>query len=344
MTPSPLDAHAAGLAALVADYRRGEIPPVDAAHVLRWAGQFPADLRGPLLKELTHVLARTYLSRDRTLSMLDRLLGDRRLTGPDPARFWRGARLLDIQTLGTSQRELVGLFDDRLRRAFGFGRSGTAQGTGPYVYLDDVVMSGNRLKADLAQWLKTEAPEGAHVVVAVLALHRGGQWNVMQSLRDLLAYKHATLSWWRPLELEDRQACTDTADVLRPSRLPADPHVYDEVKELAAAGHPVLLRRRGYESASRLFSGEMGRDMLEQAFLVAGAHIRASSPHWPEVMRPLGFSALATLGFGSLVVTWRNCPNTAPLALWAESPWYPLFPRRPNSDVPAWAIAPPTED
>ena len=42
---------------------------------------------------------------------------------------------------------------------------------------------------------------------------------------------------------------------------------------------------------------------------------------------------LESLGFGSLVVTFRNCPNNAPLALWAGDPWYPLFPRRTNTDT-----------
>lgn len=42
---------------------------------------------------------------------------------------------------------------------------------------------------------------------------------------------------------------------------------------------------------------------------------------------------LVTLGFGSLIVTFSNCPNNAPLAFWVDSPWYPLFPRATNSDT-----------
>jgi hypothetical protein len=42
---------------------------------------------------------------------------------------------------------------------------------------------------------------------------------------------------------------------------------------------------------------------------------------------------LETLGFGSLIVTFRNCPNNTPLALWAGDPWYPLFPRITNTDT-----------
>jgi hypothetical protein len=39
---------------------------------------------------------------------------------------------------------------------------------------------------------------------------------------------------------------------------------------------------------------------------------------------------LETLGFGSTLVTFRNCPNNCPLAFWAGYPWYPLFQRKTN--------------
>lgn len=53
-------------------------------------------------------------------------------------------------------------------------------------------------------------------------------------------------------------------------------------------------------------------------------------PYLNEYQRPLGNMVLETLGFGSMLVTFRNCPNNSPLALWAGDPWYPLFPRKVN--------------
>jgi hypothetical protein len=79
-----------------------------------------------------------------------------------------------------------------------------------------------------------------------------------------------------------------------------------------------------------IFSSEEGRATLEQQFLVAGVKIRRISPYLNEYQRPLGNSVLETLGFGTLIATFRNCPNNAPLALWAGNPWHPLFPRRTN--------------
>ena len=81
---------------------------------------------------------------------------------------------------------------------------------------------------------------------------------------------------------------------------------------------------------SWFFSSEEGRDVLEQELLVAGAKIRDLCPQLNKYQRPLGNMILETLGFGSTIVTFRNCPNNAPLAFWAGNPWYPLFERKIN--------------
>jgi hypothetical protein len=39
---------------------------------------------------------------------------------------------------------------------------------------------------------------------------------------------------------------------------------------------------------------------------------------------------LQTVGFGALIVTFRNCANNCPLGFWVDDPWYPLFPRKTN--------------
>jgi hypothetical protein len=50
-------------AAIISDYREGEISRPDAAHVQRWLSQFDEAVREALLTELTHVLRRTYVSK-----------------------------------------------------------------------------------------------------------------------------------------------------------------------------------------------------------------------------------------------------------------------------------------
>jgi len=88
--------------------------------------------------------------------------------------------------------------------------------------------------------------------------------------------------------------------------------------------------RTGQTGPAGLFSSENARDLLEQQVLIKGAQIRQMCPNLNEYQRPLGNSVLKTLGFGSLVVTFRNCANNCPLAVWAGDPWIPLFPRKTN--------------
>ena len=72
--------------------------------------------------------------------------------------------------------------------------------------------------------------------------------------------------------------------------------------------------------------------MLEQEFLKAGAKIKYElCPDLKENHWPLGYDVFKCVGFGSLLVTYRNCPNNCPLVLWAGAPWFPLFPRKTNT-------------
>ena len=96
------------------------------------------------------------------------------------------------------------------------------------------------------------------------------------------------------------------------------------------AGYPPEKRAKGGTPKDSVFSGEEGRALLERVFLESGVRIRSICPHLKETARPLGFSLLKTLGFGATVITYRNCPNNCPLALWAGDPWYPLFRRKTN--------------
>lgn len=128
-------------------------------------------------------------------------------------------------------------------------------------------------------------------------------------------------------EIEDRKAYMANADVLRPTAIPADAATAEYVAGLKL--DPVF-RTPGQVGALGFFSSETGRFLLEQQFLVSGVQVRAVCPHLNAYMRPLGNSVMGTTGFGSMIVTYRNCPNNAPLVLWAGDPWYPLFPRKTN--------------
>lgn len=320
------------IAKTTADYREGDISAPTPEHVDRWVGQFDAGVQLPILREMNHVLKRTYFSRKAVQRFLDGLFEAKALAGDDPCSFWKDVELLDIQGGGASQSELVILFTRLLAKRCGSGVTGKPARPKAFLYLDDAIFTGNRIGSDLCSWIVKSAPTVTNLHIATVALHTGGQYyaNKRIGAAAVEAVKDIKRAWWRAIALEDRKAYTDSSDVLRPVVLPDDPDIAKYVETLS---YKPQLRAAGQVGANSLYSSDTARQLLEQEFLKAGVRIRKSSPYLNRYQRPLGNMVLETLGFGSLIVTFRNCPNNAPLALWAGDPWYPLFPRSTNRDT-----------
>lgn len=319
------------IAGITADYRAGEIPKPTPEHVDQWVNQFPKVVQQPILAEMEHVLGKTYLSKVGVENFLKKLVKNPKLAGTDPASFWRGVKFLDIQGGGNSQREMLALFSVILKNEVGFTVAQCGN-TNPkaFIYLDDVLFTGNRILKDLTKWIGADAPASATVHVITIGLHSGSQHYAQGRIHTAAtaAQKKLSITWWRAVEIEDRRDHTDASDVLRPTSIPNDALTQAYVATLD--GYPPVLRKPGNVGPKAFFSSEAGRSLLEQEFLKTGAYIRSICPHLNVYQRPLGNMVLKTIGFGSLIVTFRNCPNNTPLALWAGNPWYPLFARKTN--------------
>ena len=317
------------IAKTIADYRAGEIPKPTPDHVEKWLNQFDESVQLPILKETDHILKKTYLPKSTVEEFLSRLVVNEKLTSGDPRLYWPSVQILDIQQRGNSQSEMLKMFGVALESKCGLNLNDCSETSKKFIYIDDGIYTGNRFLGDIRSWISTDAPDGAELNVIVIALHRGGQHYARTELRKVARTvgKTININWWRSVALEDRRYYTDSSDVLRPKEIPHEQPVKDYVKSL---DYDPLLRTPGSLGEKKFFSSEEGRHVLEQEFLKAGVYIRSICPHLNPYQRPLGNSVLQTLGFGSLLVTFRNCPNNAPLALWAGNPWYPLFSRKTN--------------
>ena len=315
----------ASIASTTKDYRAGEIPAPTPEHVDRWIRQFGNDVQVPMLRELDHVFKRTYQNRNRVTGLLHTLINrppNRSTKSPDS--FWRRAQILNIQQDGESQSVMRSLLGGGLHYEYGLNIDQIASDGQTFVYLDDALFTGNRIIRDLTEWLPT-SPEKSTVYVCVIASHTGGE-NWCQVRVAQIADEHAKevdLRFWRFYQFENRKYYRNTADVLWPT---ANVHA----EEGFDPRYPV-------PNASQLFTSEANRELLEREFLNAGISIRGFAEHPSTALKPLGFSNFYP-GFGSLFVTYRNCPNNCPLALWYGDPshgpnhplsrWYPLFPRK----------------
>lgn len=330
------------IAARLADYRAGELAPPSPEHVDRWVSQFSKAVQVPLLQELSHVFGKTYQSAKQVDEFLTELIAEPALVGASPRQFWEAACILDIQQQGQSQSDMNRRCRQALDRRLGsdVGTHDGSAGCSTFLYLDDVLFTGRRLVQDLSAWLLASAPSIGHVHVVMQVTHSYGEFQAERDLRQAAATcgKRIEFTVWRSLTLENRRAYKEQSEVLWPAVLPASAELAPYLgadKKWPFEPRAVV---RGLAKHNQVFSSEEGRQLLEREFLLAGIRIRGLSRNPSVALRPLGFSPFG-LGFGSTIVTHRNCPNNAPLALWwgdprapAHSPlskWYPLVQRKP---------------
>ena len=322
----------ASIANTIQDYRGGSLPQPIPDHVEHWVQQFDAAVQLPILQEIDHVLKKIYFSKEDVAKFLRGAMRTQKLTGDRPDKFWRSASFLDMQGGGSSQTDMLALFSEQLTEKFGFGIDECGRSDDVFVYLDDGIFTGNRVRRDLEVWVRDQAPAQAKVHVLCIAQHSGGQYYAKSKIQEVIraSRKNIDITWWHAIQLEDRRAYSATSDVLRPTAIPNDPEVQAYV---AAMQYQPTLRTAGSPGVAGLFSSDAAKILLEQEFLKAGVRIRQLCPNLGATQRPLGHMTLETLGFGSLIVSYRNCPNNAPLVFWVDAPWYPLFPRTTNTQT-----------
>ena len=141
------------IASTIKDYRSGEIAEPTPEHVDQWIRQFDEASQVPLLREIDHVLKKTYFSEADVTAFFARQIKHKQLAGDSPCDFWRSAHFLDIQRDGHSQTEIRELFGEALNSQCGFATEDCGSAGGAFIYLDDVLFSGGRIGTDLSTWI-----------------------------------------------------------------------------------------------------------------------------------------------------------------------------------------------
>ena len=328
------------IAHTIRDYREGEIDQRGPDHVDRWIRQFDADVQDALLQELDLILSEWYISKNEFSRFLRSLIKNIELAGPNPVDFWRNAHFLRIQEHGHSQVELLSIFDEMLQAQYGLQTATCGAEGGSFIYLDDIIFSGNRVLSDLSQWIATDAPAQASVHVIVAVIHTYGEYYIQERLMNAVASsgKNIDIHYWRAVNVENRKYYKKDSELLWPAELPDD----EALKAYLAIPQRFPFEPRPTGGKLGPFSSEESRQLLEREFTLAGIRIRGFCENPKSILRPLGFSRFG-LGFGSMIVTFRNCPNNCPLALWWGDPsarpshpfskWTPLFPRKTYGDL-----------
>lgn len=359
---SERDVLLASVADTIQDYRSNEnvIQKPMVEHVKEWIGRFENSVRLPILREINFVLKKTYYSKQRVKQHLNGVIDldfipsakrqgtgqvcsfdiPKELVKPTPHEFWPTATVLDIQRRGSSQTELKFLFGDLLREKLKLCVDECGMRGGPYIYLDDFLFSGNRIKYDILHWIE-KIPVGATVYIIVMASHSNGEYYLTQNDKGLMKKMlengrgDISLHLWGRDCYKNQPSEKDNSDVLWPTSSTETPELKAYVSEDKRQFRP----RDSHGGRGGNFFSNESRTILEKEMLSKGHEIlkrfnRKNKPWW----RPLGWNNFG-YGFGSMLATYRNCPNTAPLALWWKSEeWEPLLLRRTNdrTDIDAY--------
>ncbi len=324
---------------LVGDYRReDDITVITPGRVSRWVRQFERygfsqDGMKRILKSLSSVLKRTYISRERTIDFLIRLVKrveKRSGVGKHHINF------LSLQKQGKSQSDMLALTEEYV-----LGRSiGDCGGSDVYLYMDDVVYSGNRFRYELSGWINDQAPKGARIYSGHMVMHTQGAQYAIGQIRKVAESKEVAFFSAKQTSFSNNKKFR-TYEALWPRAI-NDPKVQEYIRRSQARAlskfgfAPIIARDHAVECD--LLSSEE-RVFLENAFLACGIELVNAAASPSQNMRPMGFEVLEGFGFGALTVTWRNIANNCPLALWYGDPdnypqdhpfgqWFPLFPRK----------------
>ncbi|MDX5407891.1 MAG: hypothetical protein LPK11_12760 [Chromatiaceae bacterium] len=325
----------ASIAKEIETYRQGEIPKPTPMHVDKWARQFSPENQLAFLREFNHVIKETFITEAGLKAWIENLVTNAKVTGGTPASYWRNANFLKIQKNGQSQKEMLKLFTACLYEKYQINLDTCGVQGGDFIYLDDLIFSGNRVGNDLNDWIINHAPASARVLVIVAAIHSSGDYFLKKKkLVDVIkaSGKSIEINYWRALTIENSKYYKNSSGVLWPESIP---DVESVRKYMSIPSKFPFEPRQPTPNTVWPFSSQFGRQVLEREFLIAGAKIIAKCDNPKTSMRPLGFSPFG-VGFGSMLSTYRNCPNNCPLALWwgnsgatsGALEWYPLLPRK----------------
>ncbi len=315
------------------DYRQSEGLNPKKENILKWVAQFSEENRLLILEEMIHIFEQRYLCENELDRFLNGLISNTNLTKNNP-NFWEEASLLQIQKNGKSQELMNEKFKQIIKQEKNIDISINDLTKKHFIHLDDFLFTGNRLKTDLIDWLKT-APKDASLDIIYIAYYKNGQYHANQELGTENP-NNIKITFWRLEELENNPNCQNVSEVLWPSeKCLTNP---DVLAYLKTQGTNYILRDTNQianaHCGKTIFSSETNRAILEEEFTLAGLNIISKINEIDrKKWKPLGISSFAGFGFGALLFSYRNCPNNTPLAFWwgdwnGNSIWYPLFQRK----------------
>jgi len=335
------------VAAIVADFRLGEIPQRTSTDVLKFVDDIQKiciewmeeEQRILFLEGLRDSLNYQYWSGPKISNELALIVPAVRSS--KPAVSWA---ILKMQERFSSQSKMIEQIESDDLQFY----SVVPEGFDGVLYIDDATYTGRTLAKYLDiiyEQIKKMKARPSQLVVWHICDYSSEAVAALEISKSNLSNLGMTVLFHQVHQFVRRDNGGRSAAAMIPSKDYASLPIVQRFLKSSSTFQLIsksekLWRNPNEEFDDRMFSSEECRDVVERAFLEVGCWLRLHTRNWNALMRPFGFvshGSEPSLGFGSMFCTCFNSSNTSPVALWWGDPkasnsalsiWDPLLPRR----------------
>jgi hypothetical protein len=341
----------------LSDYRADEgiqEAEVSEARIAHWIGQFEEADREFILSELVNIFAKRYCSKASAKKFLkavvDKLTTD--LKYDSAKQFLENTLFLDLQAGGKSQGQMLAMLGELLQGEYGFDiEQCGGNDKKHFVYLDDVLCTGNTLFQNLNTWhsqdydddrtnLKAIKDGTADFICTYIFIHSKNYYKKVAQIKKVIdGDLGRKLKMYRMHEIENSDEAKGAYDLIFPLEVNSSEEVLSYKEQVASmvdeytqkGGYSTkeeFFRPKGRPVDEELFTSADNRNRFETILLEKGIEILRNAHTNIENVRALGYSlkSMKDFGFGALCFTWRNIANNTPLVFWyAGGGFFPLF-------------------
>ena len=351
---------------IVKDYRADEnegVGMVNKDRIEEWVNQFDKNDRQFILNETVHIFKDRYLAKSKVKNkLLGAILAMAKSDNPsgDMPSFLSNSIFLDLQPKGKSQGVILELLksviEDKLNIKI---KTSTLDELNDnqakhYIYIDDVLCSGNTYYQDIFDFLNSQSNRGdkyyrkllngnIYVHNCFIFAHRNNFRKKLTQLemklhRDIIknnfqCYYHRLIDniqdsdskfeILKPMENHQSQEINDYKDKIN---LQVDRYINGKYKRAED-----YFRDPNIPNDENFFTSSENRIRYEKIILLKGIEIIKNSNASKPNIRALGYSlpSIRDFGFGTICFTWRNVPNNTPLVFWySKGGFKALFPKK----------------
>ena len=338
----------------IADYRIEDNHKVSRENIIAWVNQFKDTDREFILREMLNIFNKRYCSRKKGVKFLQASLNfyTKHFNYKNTIDFLNETEFLSLQENGKSQIKFLNLLKEVLKNDYSYDlETRNVTTIKNYLYIDDVLCTGNTLFQDIQEWLigdvngKTRyqviKDNDSRIIFSYIFLHTKNynkkKYQLKRHFGDAIV-KYLTMA--RLIEIDNGSNNSDSkCQIIKPinENIPDNIALYknqvinavDEYVNGKYATHEDFYRESKIPREEEFFTSKDNRVRFENIILEKGIEILESTGNVNnQQMRALGYSLPShkDFGFGALCFTWRNVPNNTPLVFWYSGGGFtPLF-------------------